>query len=124
MNASTKKVLAEELLQCGDVAVHFDPRASGVVLPERLRKGPSVFLPALSVFVRGPIDDGFRLPILEQEQFFEAFAPWETIFALVLIGGRGEGHVWTEDMPHDLPVADRRICRLCVRLARSVMPAR
>jgi hypothetical protein len=93
------------MLERGLVMVHLDPRAIGVVVPDRYKSGPVLKL---------QIAYGFRLPALEidEEGVFAVLSfkganfgctlPWESIYALTMPDEADTGVAWTDAMPHEL----------------------
>lgn len=86
----------------GVVMVHLNPRAPGVIVPERFKK---------DVLLRVNIAVGFNLPVFRIEhegivtmlsfnrQNFLCTIPWTSIFCLTLPDKGHAGRVWEEDFP-------------------------
>lgn len=100
-----KKDVARALLLRSSVFIHLDPRASGVIVPFRLRNQAQVVL-QVGLDMPVPIpdlrvdDEGVYGTLSFKGVPFTCYVPWHAVFALV--GEDAKGMVWKTDMPAEL----------------------
>ena len=104
-SAFVKRRQLLSMLDKGLVMIHLDPRAEGVIVPERFKADP---------VLRLNIAYGYRLPALDvgldgvyavlsfSKQNFGCTLPWSSIFALSSPDSAHEGIVWPEAVPPEL----------------------
>lgn len=104
-SAFQKRRQVLELLNDGLVMLHLDPRAQGVIVPDRFKS---------DAVLRLNIAYQFRLPALEigaegiyavlsfDRQNFPCTLPWSSIFAATLPNTGHKGVVWPGSVPPEL----------------------
>jgi len=105
VNSTTKRDVADQLLEKGSIFIHMDPRREKVQCPPWLKSSPRLVL-QVGLDMAIPIPD---LRIDDEGIFgtlsfsctpIRCFCPWEAIFALV--SDDGVGQMWPESMPAEV----------------------
>ncbi len=91
------------LLESGVTALHFDARAPGVSVPERLRRDPWLVLNYSYRYNVADFtfdDNEVRATLQFGGQPHLCVVPWTAVFAIT-DDGRTQGQHWQEDLPAD-----------------------
>ncbi|HEX4462755.1 MAG TPA: ClpXP protease specificity-enhancing factor SspB [Polyangia bacterium] len=103
----SKKEVMLALLERAEARVHLDARRDGVRLPARFLTEPHLRLDYGYGFAP-PIpdltidDDGIHATLSFSRVPFATFVPWTAVY--VIADFEGNGAVWQDDIPSDLPV--------------------
>ncbi|UQA62843.1 ClpXP protease specificity-enhancing factor SspB [Polyangium aurulentum] len=103
--APPKLEVAQAIASEGLLYIHLDPRAPGVVVPEKHAKKPRLVL-AVGEGLPLPIPDlkidasGVSGTLSFNHAPFFSTVPWSAVYALISPDGRGM--VWYEDVPPEL----------------------
>jgi stringent starvation protein B len=95
------------LLERAEARVHLDARRPGVILPARFLSEAHLRLDYGYGF-QPPIpdlkieDDGIRATLSFSRVAFSTFVPWTSVY--VIADFDGNGAVWQDDIPADLPI--------------------
>jgi hypothetical protein len=105
-----KRDAALEVLAKGIAMIHFDPRADGVVVPDRFRRQTDLRLnfaygfQAPGFFID---DEGIGAVLSFGSERMRCFVPWTSVFAVTSPEFRGEGRVWSQCFPSDITPPSR-----------------
>ena len=111
VNGKAKAVTFQDLLARGEVRMHLNSRAPGVVLPVGLLNNPHVVL-LFGYKLPIPIEDlridysGWSCILSFNRTPFRCSAPWESVFTLT--DGR-IGKSWVGDMPPEVVAQLKRL---------------
>ncbi len=100
-----KQDVARGLLLRGDLFIHLDPRAKGVVVPLHLRQSPQLVL-QVGFDMPKPIPDlrvddaGIFGTLSFGGSPFSVTVPWDAVYALA--DSHGRAMVWPDSMPAEL----------------------
>ncbi len=105
MELPAKKDVCNALLLRSSVFLHLDPRVTGVLIPDRLRKQPQV---TLQVGNDMPIpipdlkvdDNGVYGTLSFKGVPYTCWIPWSAVFAVV--GEDAKGVVWDKEIPREV----------------------
>jgi hypothetical protein len=120
----TKRELVAALIEQGDVLIHLDPRRTDVVLPEHLRKTPTV---ALSLGLSTPVpipdldlgEDAITATLSFSRTPHRCVLPWTAIY--LITSGHGRAYLWAQDAPPEA-LAELLALALAEREAAAAAP--
>jgi len=108
------------LLALGELRVYLNPKAPGVVCPERFKREPYIVLRYGEDMMTGleVTADGVMATLLFSGQENETYLPWVSVF-MMCVKETEDGIMYWEDVPQSLAIALGMLRRAKARAERA-----